>query len=519
MTLATTDVSQAQIGRPSVMKPWWRIAIYPSIVPLSIVILIWGQAELSALELIRPAAIAFIASMGVTLVLSLAAGDPRLGGIAAMALFVALVIDAPTPSVLLGGIAAVLVVIGRVRGRRERRFLSPAAMILRAISGFLLLLALVTAAGRPGFVASFQEALLAPPGPSDRMQAAPGAPDIFVYLLDGYPGATASAPAPGFDASALPSALRARGFTVHDNSRTNYLITRIVVPTMLEGRHLGEIEALAPPFGPDQAVDARRLRAVSEHSAGLAAIRAAGYDVVWISGGASHLDIRNVDRWIESSGPSELEITILRQTGLGSLLQVIDPNGFGREVRARAKSVFERATALAAEAHVRPQFVFVHVPVPHPPTVFRADGSAEDESSGAAWDRPHVPGESTELYRSRTFAQVQAVADMTIAATDALRAASVQEPVIVLFSDHGTDIGFDPNDTLASDLDERTSTILAARTPGHPDLFAEPTTPVNILRLLTNAYAGTTLARRPDLTYAYDRSVLNVVPIDTSFGD
>jgi hypothetical protein len=90
---------------------------------------------------------------------------------------------------------------------------------------------------------------------------------------------------------------------------------------------------------------------------------------------------------------------------------------------------------------------------------------------------------------------------------------------LVLFSDHGTDVGFDPNDTLSSDLAERTSIILAASTPGHPDLFAAPTTPVNIIGTLTNAYLGTNVPRQPDASYAYDGSVLNVIPIETTPGN
>ena len=135
---------------------------------------------------------------------------------------------------------------------------------------------MIAVVGRPGFVPSIEESLLAPPGPSERPAAPAGVPDMFVYLVDGYPGATASAQAPWFDATAFPAALSERGFTVHDDSRTNYLLTRLVIPTMLEGRHVVDIAGLAPPSGPDQAVDARRLRSVTEHAAGLAAIPGGG---------------------------------------------------------------------------------------------------------------------------------------------------------------------------------------------------------------------------------------------------
>ena len=72
---------------------------------------------------------------------------------------------------------------------------------------------------------------------------------------------------------------------------------------------------------------------------------------------------------------------------------------------------------------------------------------------------------------------------------------------------------------MTSDLAERTSTVLATLTPGHPDLFRQPTTPVNLFATLTNAYAGTNVPRQPDVSYGFDGSVLNVIPIETTTGN
>ena len=207
-----------------------------------------------------------------------------------------------------------MIVLARLPGARTMRSLSIVTRGLALLSTIAFVTMLLAIAGRPGLIDNVTEAFLAPPGPAERPTPPPGTPDIFVYLIDGYPGAEASAQAGAtFDAAAFPDALRQRGFTVHDDARTNYLITRLVIPSMLEGRHLDDIPALAEPFGPDQAVDAQRLRSVTEHAASLAAIRAAGYDVMWVSSGFSHIDTRNVDRRIEAPGPSELEVAILRQ--------------------------------------------------------------------------------------------------------------------------------------------------------------------------------------------------------------
>ena len=81
---------------------------------------------------------------------------------------------------------------------------------------------------------------------------------------------------------------------------------------------------------------------------GLAAIRAAGYDLVWVSSGWSHLDIRTVDRRIESPGVSEFELVVIRQTAVGKLLQSIDPYGLAEMTRTRIEAAFRSAAAIPA---------------------------------------------------------------------------------------------------------------------------------------------------------------------------
>jgi hypothetical protein len=499
---------------------WWLPVIYPAAFPVGLVVLTWGEASVNILEIIRPLVVALLIALATSIVANLLAGDRRFGGIATTAVMVALVVDRTEACLVLFAVAVGIVVLARLPGARTMRSLSIVTLVLALLSTIAFATILLAIAGRPGIVDNITEAFLAPPGPAERPMPPPGTPDIFVYLDDGYPGAQASEQAgASFDATAFPDALRQRGFTVHDDSRTNYLITRMVIPTMFEGRHLDDIPALAAPFGPDQAVDAQRLRSVMEHAAGLAAIRAAGYDVMWVSSGFSHLDIRNVDRRIEAPGPSELEVAIMRQSFFGTIIQTLDPAYFSEVMRDRIKASYDAATALAAEPHSRPRFVFVHVPAPHPPTVFKADGSAEDGSPDASVATADAGPESTELRRQRTFEQVTEIGDLTINGIDSLQAAGDGSPVIIVFSDHGTDIGWDPNAPLTSDLRERPSAILATLTPGHPDLYQAPTTTVNIIGTLTNAYLGTTVPHQPDVTYAYKGSVLDTVPIEVTPGN
>ena len=515
---------QVATGAPVAVPPrsraaGWQTLLYPVAFPLSIIVLIWGESEINLLEIVRPAVVAVLVTVGLTLFLGWLAGDRRLGAIATSALMIGLIVDRQEARILLVIVTAAVVLIGHVPHGRTLRVTATATRLLEVIATIALVAAFLYVAGRPGFVSVIGEPFLAPPGPATRPIPPPGAPDIVVYLLDGYPGLTAAARLPGLDAAAFPAALRERGFTVHDDSRTNYLITRIVLASMLEGRHIADIPSLAAPFGEDPAVDARRLRSVQETSAGLAAIRGAGYDVVWVSSGWSHLDIRNIDRRIEAPGPSEFEMVLFRQTAVADVLEAIDPSGFADVMRTRIEAAYDEAPAIVAEPHDRPRFVFVHVPAPHPPPVYTASGAPEDGSPESSWDTfdPSSQTPSERLALRPGF--VESIGRMTVDSVDAVRSAASTPPVIVVFSDHGTDVGWHDETPMTSDLAERTSSFLATLTPGHPALFQEPTTPVNIIGTLTNAYMGTAVARQPDDTFAYDGSVLDVVPIQETPGD
>ena len=516
----TVPVVGAPQGRSTArLRSTWPIFVYPAAFPLSIIVLIWGQSEINLVEIVRPALVAVACAIGLTVLLGWLARDRRLGAIATSALMIGLIVDRPEARGLLVIVACAIILIGHVPQGRILRVTTTATRLLEVIATIALVAALLYVAGRPGFQSVIREAFLPLPGATDRRMPPPGAPDVVVYLIDGYPGTTAARLMPGLDAAAFPTALAERGFTVHADARTNYLITRIVLPSMFDERHIADIPELAPPYGPDAAVDARRLRSVLESSAGLADIRSAGYDVVWVSSGWSHLDIRTVDRWIEAPGPNEFEMVLFRQTALGDILQVIDPFGFADVMRTRIEAAYRSAITVVSEPHVRPRFVFVHVPAPHAPPVYTAEGEPEDRSPDSRWDLVEPSEQSPTQRAAWESGQVQAIGRMTIEGVDALRSAATTPPVVVIFSDHGTDLGWDDDSPMTSDLAERSSSFLASLTPGHPELFREPTTPVNIIGTLTNAYMGTNMPRQPDVTYAFDDSVLNVVPIDPTPGD
>ena len=114
----------------------------------------------------------------------------------------------------------------------------------------------------------------------------------------------------------------------------------------------------------------------------------------------------------------------------------------------------------------------------------------------------------------RHLGQATYTANLTVAAVDQILASADSPPVIIVFSDHGPGTEFDPSKPLESDLVERSSNILAVYSPGHAGLFASPTTPVNILPRVFNAYLGTTIPEQADTTFAWRDSRLDTLAVD-----
>jgi hypothetical protein len=62
------------------------------------------------------------------------------------------------------------------------------------------------------------------------------------------------------------------------------------------------------------------------------------------------------------------------------------------------------------------------------------------------------------------------------------------DPVVIVMSDHGSELNLDWGNGLGSDMRERFGTLFAARTPGRPAILPDDVTPVQVFPYLLNAY-------------------------------
>jgi hypothetical protein len=129
------------------------------------------------------------------------------------------------------------------------------------------------------------------------------------------------------------------------------------------------------------------------------------------------------------------------------------------------------------------RFTFTHVPLPHIPIVFAADGSAASPDVGAIEiEDIDVPfGTFVASY----VEQLEYLNERVLSAIDFV-AAIDPTAVVILFSDHG----FDPREYFGGErrVEDRFKSLFASRTPGRTCLFGADVTPNDLFPILLAEY-------------------------------
>jgi hypothetical protein len=337
--------------------------------------------------------------------------------------------------------------------------------------------------------------------PSRVMAAEAGAtpeatPDVIVLLLDGYPRADTLARHFDFDNEPFLDALRELDFAVASRSRANYTFTQLTLISMFHMRHLDALPGYQD-ITEQRVRENPRVRNLINDNPVFDQFRAFGYRLESIPPGIERVSVRSVDELHEGAHLREFEYHLLRSTALGSVVSVLDPLLLARQHHSRIASAFETIEALGPP-ETAPRFVLGHVAAPHLPVVFEGDGSLHPAPYSDNFFAD-TPPSTDQAFRDTYVAQLEWLNSRVLEAVDAVIADN-PEAVVIVMSDHGSATHFRWEDR-GSDLDERFSTLFAARTPGHSGVFADNQTPVNVFPRLFNSYFGTSYPLLPDTTY------------------
>lgn len=286
--------------------------------------------------------------------------------------------------------------------------------------------------------------------------AAESSPPIYLVLLDGYPRNDTLVEL-GIDNTSFVEALSQRGFDHYPDAQSNYSWTHLTITELLGGSQELENE-LGSPFERRQLQESWRLPD--------------GF--VTISSPVAHTKIPNAPD-IGPGGINDFEVRLLGRSAFSPFVGDLIMSDLRRRLD-RSLSI------LSSTTHRR---VFAHLFAPHLPLLYEEDGSPRQVPT--CWPvcvmfnlLPEGVGMTTQEWVAGLRTNLGLLNSRLLEAVDAILAHS-PDAVIVLFSDHGARYSLD-------DADEWYRTFLAARTPGHPKLFADEPSPAVILERVLESY-------------------------------
>lgn len=400
----------------------------------------FADAVLPASYLVRPLVVA-------------AAMAPVLGGVSliagrhavALAAGIAVLLVLPDPVILLS-LAAVLV--GMELLRRRGRMPGDTRRVVLLLVGIFFGLGLVRAVS----------VIDLPTTAGYRADG--GGPPLYVALLDGYPRIDSLA-AMGIDNQAFVDALESRGFDHYPAAQSFHTKTHKTLLALLTDESVN-----------DEPVTVEERRAIRERLVVPPGFIAIDPPIGFVTlGPGPHLD---------PGGMNDFEAELVGQ----SVVALLAPDWSWSLLLDGFRDRVDAALSLLGS---RPEpRIFVHLVTPHPPFLYGVRGSAQ----APRWCWPQCGiftntieglGATRDQWAGGMAAQLRALNALLLEAIDRL-VARHPDAVIVLFSDHG-------GRSSTADPDEWHRSFLAARTPGHPGLFAAAPRPDTIIRTLLSTYA------------------------------
>jgi hypothetical protein len=497
-----------------------RLPWHPMLLAAAIVVNAWIDAAVSPYAAFRPLAVAILIALALTGLGALITRSWQLGGIVATAVIAVLwskqLIEAATGIIgragpLIGVVWILLIVaaVGLVaylvvrRGRRPSidrltRLLNQAASLL-----LLAAFAFGLVSGKlPALVADFRQGIsletwVAEAGGADT----PTSPDVYAILFDGYPRADVLEYAFDIDNSEFVASLEERGFTVSEAAHSDYLWTHVSVPSAL---NLAYVEQIPPMVDVIEGRAPRQptLRHTISDNVAFETARGAGYTPIAVGAGFEEVAPRQADVYVDSGNLNEFEISLLTSTFAANVVNAVAPDFGSGQWRERIQANLDVLPEIAATRGRPPALVYAHIPAPHQPVVLGDDGAPVVVPLDDHWfaDSPSERGQDPAEFADRYRAQLPYLNQRILETIDGITAASETPPVIVLFADHGSASVVDWNVTQPEEADparllERTGILFAALTPERDGVYPEDVSPVDLFRLLFDAYFGSSQGR------------------------
>jgi hypothetical protein len=324
--------------------------------------------------------------------------------------------------------------------------------------------------------------------------------DVLIVVLDAYLRADRLAELMEFDNSGFAVELEKRGFLVDEDAMSNYNRSYGSVASMM---------ALQPPLreGVMQPEDDELMRSLLGGAGPLFGIfRETGYEVTsYLNGWKGSRCTSAVDYCIRRGIVGSTAWYLTELTPLAPLLR-------SSPRRPETTVAIEQIANLGSDVieafdRERPQLVWSHVSLPHPPLVLDAGCNQRNEFWRSGTLLKYLDFDLGPRVKAYTE-QIECVNRLVLEQLDEIIAA-YPDSRIVLVSDHGPNSREDPSaigDWSDVELAEMFSIITAVRAPRQCDDIVDSLTVVNMLRRFVSCTVGGDIAPTDDGQYVLPSS-------------
>ena len=324
--------------------------------------------------------------------------------------------------------------------------------------------------------------------------------DIYLIVLDGHANARVLRKVLHFDNSRFEDSLRALGFLIPRDVRSNYTQTVLSLPSLLNAAHVTQLSRDAGVTSIDYSLP----KYLVENNRAARFLKSRGYKYVLFPsawwGITEHspladeeFDARPEFRLGDEPRRTELRLAVTRSTLLRYTMR-----------RERGDTLyylrsFQGLSRMPADP--APTFVFAHFLLPHIPYFFDERCRPLERPISGAMEA------DTPEQRAAYIAQARCVDGLVLDLVTTLLRESPTPPVILLVGDHGsrfTDPRYydRPDSVPDAFIRERFGAFGAFYLPaGGGSAFTEPVTLVNVLGDVLRYYFSADLPRSPDEMY------------------
>jgi len=313
--------------------------------------------------------------------------------------------------------------------------------------------------------------------------------DIYCIILDGYPNSEILINNFSFNNSFFTNSLVKNKFHFFENSRSNYTLTFLSMASLLNMEYINYLSNKKSISSTDRSF---AYNLVSNNKV-FTFLKKNNYKIINISSGwgpTEELENANLNL-TNNKYLSNFTSVLIKTTIIEELVNILNIN-----INSDFINVTFAFEELAKVRKIKgPKFVLAHILSPHDSYLFKPDRTAAQN-----FDKDGL------FNKTKYINSLKVLNDKVLSMVDSLLSDSINNPIIIIQSDHGSSSSFIPKLTKwkspsRENIHERVSNFAAYYLPEKIDYLKDTISPVNTFRIIFNKYFKTKFKILPNKIY------------------